>query len=506
MHATPLATQYDVRAVDAQRLMVLVPALVLVALLTFLPISSNDFWLQVTIGGMIWNDGSIPRTVLFPFTEAKDYPFIAHEWLPSVVVYLLHRALGFDLLVFVKGAIGLLMFALAYRLAARLTRDTVVATLLAVAALVAGNYRHFLRPEIFALVFLLVLLNLLVEYQLTGRKRILVWALPLAALWANCHASFPIALVIVTLFGAGAATDYVRASRPAPGALLARGAAAAAAPYLVLAAGMAFAVLLNPHGYHLYGFAWRMSQWSVLSEFIIEWRPTFADPFVGNRAFWAFIAYLAGALALGVVYRRRLTATVVLLFLAFALLATQRQRYIVLFAYIGLYCMAATLGSIVLQERARRLVAAAGSATLALAIAAVLRYGNMYGAWPHTVSSDNFTPPMEQFIRENHLEGNVFNSYGLGAQLIHDFYPRLRPLIDSRIDAYGEPYFLYTVHLGVNEKALLEFIEHYDVRYFLLSWDEFRNRIGTMPKLRESGWRILFADHKAVLLGRESAP
>jgi hypothetical protein len=171
-----------------------------------------------------------------------------------------------------------------------------------------------------------------------------------------------------------------------------------------------------------------------------------------------------------------------------------------------LHCIAATLGSTVLHERARRLVTAVGSATLALAIAAVLRYGNMYGAWPHTVTSDNFTPPMEQFIRDNHLEGNVFNSYGLGAQLIHDFYPRLRPLIDSRIDAYGEPYFLYTVHLGVNEKALLEFIEHYHVRYFLLDWDEFRNRIGTMPKLRESGWRILFADHKAVLLGREPAP
>jgi hypothetical protein len=60
------------------------------------------------------------------------------------------------------------------------------------------------------------------------------------------------------------------------------------------------------------------------------------------------------------------------------------------------------------------------------------------------------------------------------------------------------------VHLGVNEQALLQFIERYDVRYFLLTWDEFRNRIGTMPKLREQGWRIIFADHKALLLAREA--
>ena len=68
-----------------------------------------------------------------------------------------------------------------------------------------------------------------------------------------------------------------------------------------------------------------------------------------------------------------------------------------------------------------------------LAIAAVVRYGNMYGAWPHTTASDNFSLLMSEYIREHHLEGNVWNSYTLGAQLIHDFYPQLKPLIDSRI-------------------------------------------------------------------------
>ena len=506
MDAAPLAVASPPRAVDSERLFVFVPALVLVALLTFLPLSSNDFWLQVTIGGMIWNDGAIPGTVLFPFTEAKDYPFVAHEWLPSVVFYLLYKWLGYDPLLFVKGAFGLAMFALCYRLAERLTRDAIIATLLAVLAMVVGNYRHFLRPEIFAMLFLLVLLNLLVEYQLTGRKRVLAWALPLAALWANCHASFPIAVVIAAFFGAGASIDRWRTLPGAPRAERARAAAGVAAPYFVLALGMALAALLNPYGYHLYEFAWRVSQWELLTQFIIEWRPTYADPFVGNRAFWAYLAYLGAGLALGVAYRKRLNATAVLLFVAFGLLATQRQRHIVLFAYIGLYCLAVIIGAVAWRERARRFAAVAVSAVLAVGIAAALRYGNMYGAWPHTIASDNFTPPMEQFIRDNRLEGNVYNSYVLGAQLIHDFYPRLRPVIDSRIDAYGELYFLWTVHLGVNEQALLQFIEHYDVRYFLLTWDEFRNRIGTMPKLRAQGWRIIFADHKALLLAREAEP
>jgi len=345
------------------------------------------------------------------------------------------------------------------------------------------------------MLFLVIQLNLLVEYERTGRKRMLAWLVPLSMLWANCHGSFPIALVIMAFFAGGAAIDRWRKERA--------GSAAAATPYLVAAAAMALAMLVNPYGWRLFAFAWNIAQWKVLSDFIIEWRSTFAEPFVGRRAFWAYIAYMAGGLALGVACRQRLAATPVLLFIFFALLATQRQRYVVLFAYIGLYCFARTIDHVPLRATVKRMLAPAGAALAALAIAAVVRYGNMYSAWPHTTSSDNFSLLMSEYIREHHLEGNVWNSYTLGAQLIHDFYPQLKPLIDSRIDVYGEPYFLYTVHMGVNEQALMDFIERYHVRYFLLTWGEFNYRIGTMPKLRENGWRMLFADHKAVLLGRE---
>ncbi len=490
--------------IDFGRLLLIITAIVLVALLTFIPVSSNDFWLQVKIGEMIWRDGAIPATALFPFTEAKDYPFIAHEWLPSVLFYLLNEWLGYDQLLFVKGTLGLALFALCYRLARRLTDDTVIAILLALAAMVVANYRHFLRPETLAMLFLVVQLNLLVEYELTGRKRVLAWLVPLGVLWANCHGSFPIALVILAAFGAGTAIDRWRLRRGERN-LNARELAVAPAPYLVAAAAMGLAALVNPYGWRLYGFAWNIAQWNVLSDFIIEWRPTFAEPFVGRRAFWAYIVYMLAGLVLGIACRKRLAATPVVLFVFFALLATQRQRYVALFAYVGLYCFARTVDHVALRATVRRMLAPAGAALTALAIAAVVRYGNMYNGWPHTIASDNFSVLMGEYIREHHLEGNVWNSYTLGAQLIHDFYPQLKPLIDSRIDVYGEPYFLYTVQMGANEQALLDFIERYHVRYLLLTWGEFDYRIGTMPRLRETGWHMLFADHKAVLLGREAA-
>jgi hypothetical protein len=96
-------------------------AIVVVALLTFVPLSTNDFWLHAAIGRMIWASGEIPRTALFPFTEASEFPFHAHEWLSSIALYLLDEHLGYDQLLFVKGVLGFALFGLAFRLSHRLS-------------------------------------------------------------------------------------------------------------------------------------------------------------------------------------------------------------------------------------------------------------------------------------------------------------------------------------------------------------------------------------------------
>ena len=103
-------------------------------------------------------------------------------------------------------------------------------------------------------------------------------------------------------------------------------------------------------------------------------------------------------------------------------------------------------------------------------------------------------------LSRQEMRGNVFNSYELGAELIYRTYPRLRPSMDSRIDSYGDRYFLLQEQLLGDEPLLKEFISDFDVRYMLLSWRDF-NRIKGMTSLRE-GWRMQFADHKAVLLER----
>lgn len=461
-------------------------ALVIVVLLCFVPESSNDFWLHAAIGRIIWSSGEIPRTALFPFTEAAALPFHAHEWLASVLCYLLEERLGHEHLLYVKGLIGLALFGLAYRLAYRLTANFHVALLVALASMAAVNFRHFLRPELFALVFTALLLNLLVEFRHSGKWRYLIACLPVALAWANMHGSAPVALAIGAAFAAGAAAERSRD----------------AWAYAACCVLMAIAMAANPQGVDLFRFAWQLQSADYLRQNIYEWMPTFSGPFVGQRGFWAFVLYLAclaGALAAG---WRRVPLAGWLLLVVFGYLAVRTQRHIVFFVLVSIYPMGAALSAITPRIERLRHLGAGLLASLVGAAALLVGYGNLYGGFPYYVASNNFSLLLVEHLEKPALQGNVLNSYALGGELIYRCYPRLRPAIDSRIDVYGGSYLLYLEAVGHDERAFREFVERYRVRYALLLWPEFNDGIRRMPTIRQDGWRIAFADHQMVLLSR----
>jgi hypothetical protein len=397
--------------------------------------------------------------------------------------------------------LGIAIFTLCARLAFRLTSSLPVSLFLAMTTMVVANYRHFMRPEIFACLYLLILLNLLAEYQLTRKRQFLVWIVPLVLAWANTHGSFPIALVIVACVAAGEGVTAALVARALPGRARLRAGVTAARPYLVCCAALFLATLVNPYGYQLYLFAWDFAQWTVTREYIIEWSSTFSASFAQTRGFLAYLFLLALCLAVFVARRRNVHVTDMLLLAVFAALSTERQRHIVLFAFVSLFVLARVIGPVAWGPRTARRAMALLLVLFAAAGGMLLRYGNLQGEYSYSVPSRKFTSPLIEYVETRGLRGNVFNSFELGAELVHKFYPHLRPAIDSRIDAYGEKYFEYYTQLYSDERLLLDFIAHYEVRYMLILWWEFE-RIKQMPQLPATGWRMLFADHRMVLLGR----
>jgi hypothetical protein len=462
-------------------------AIVLVSLLCFVPLSANDFWLDAAIGRLILATGDIPRSALFPFTEARDFPFHAHEWLSQVLLSLLDSGLGHERLIFVKGLLGLALFGLAYRLSRRLTGSFGGALLIALAVMIVANFRFRLRPELFALLFTALMLNLLVEYRLRGRRRYLLACLPLAAAWANMHGSAPLAVALAAAFAAGAAWEAGW-----------RG----AAPYALCALFVALAELLNPYGASVFSFAWQLENAAYLRSYVYEWMPTLSGPFVGTGGFWAFMLYLPVLAAVLFAGRKRLSAAALLLLVAFGALALSAERHIALFAVVSLYPLSLAAAALTSRLDASRRLRAGVLLAIVGAVGLALRYGNLSGGFPYFVESNNFSLLLAGYVDAGGVRGNVLNSYALGAELVYRAYPRARPAIDSRMDVYGEDYFLYIERALHDESAFREFVRRYDVHYVLVTWPDFDAGLRHMPDLRGAGWHIAFADHKAVLLAR----
>lgn len=473
-------------------------AIVVVALLTFVPPGANDLWLDAALGRIIWQSGKIPSTLLFPFTEASGYPFTAHEWLSSVALYFFFRLFGHAHLVFVKGLLGLALFGLCWRLAYRQSANLFATVIVALVAMAAANFRFYLRAELFGLIFFVIVLSLLAEFRSSGRWRYLLACVPVALVWANSHGSFPLALVLAGCFAGGAAAEGLRAPR---GGRL-RASWIGARPYLACAGLMALAMLVNPYGANLFRFVWDLPRADSLRTFIYEWTPTLYGPFAGSRGHWAFLAFIAFCAAVVSFGWRNVPPAGVLLLLAFGYLALQAQPHIAFFALASVYPLSAALRGI-----APRLLSppAARATLLALIVGCaslVVRYGNLYGGFPYYVVSHNFSPLLVEYLDRPEIKGNVLNSYELGSELIYRYYPRLRPAIDSRAYAYGRKYFLAIQGLNNDESALKAFIARYHVDYILLLREDFDVGIRRMTNLRKDGWRIVFGDGRVVLLGR----
>ena len=466
--------------------------------MTLIPPATSDLWLHAAIGRAIWTSGELPRSALFPFTEASRFPYHATEWLSSLALYFLDGRLGHGNLVFVKGLLGIALFGLCYRLSYRLSASLFASLLVSLAVVAAANYRYYLGPELFALFYTVATLSLLVEFRASGRWRWLLACAPVALLWANSHGSFPVALALAAAFAAGAAVEACRA--PAGGRL--RACAYAARPYVICAVLMALAMLLNPYGAHLFGFAWDAGNAAFLRSNFYDWAPTFYGPFVGSRGFWAFMIFLAFSAAALSSGWRDVPVAGWLLLVVFGCLALHAQRHIELFAFVSVYPLSAAM-----RRAAPRLEALPGAHAAVLALLVVcagllVRYGNLYGGFPYYVASNNFSLLLVEYLDRPKLQGNVLNSYQLGSELVYRYYPRLRPAIDSRPDVYGEKYFVELARLNSDEGALKAFVARYHVDYILLPRQEFDQGIRRMPHIRDDGWRIIFGDGTVVLLGR----
>jgi hypothetical protein len=492
-------------ASNAWRITALTLSILAVAFISIQPQVSTDFWLQVKIGELIALNHSVPDTLLFPFTQAQHAPFHAHEWLPSILFYVLTQSMSEDALGPVLGVLGLLLFGVMVALAFQRSRGCMpVALMLGLLAMVTENCRHILRPEMLSLILLGVYFLALDSFRQHNRHTAAITSLLVVVLWANTHGSYLLAPLISAIFAAGIWLDRRRTGNWTG--------LATPIHFVWLTLGTLLCSLLNVDGldswrfvveftlgvHHPSGFAAR--------DFVTEWLPP-TDPRLRNLpTLWIGLGCLVPTTALLLRGWRKLSSVDSLLFAMFIVLALNAIRF---FVYIGIASLL-VLAPLVppgwhaakLESRLFATLLALSAVTFGLAFV----YGNVQGNFPYrAVEPYTMTESMVRALDSPSLKGNVLNTMEMGGELIYRTYPRLRPSIDPRIDAYGGRYYLTHEHLFYSDAELAAFQKAFQVKYLLLDMRHFTS-LRKLQSWTQGHYKILSLDHKAVLLEYISRP
>ena len=466
------------------------------------PITTNDFWIQLKVGELIKETSQIPNTVLFAYTKAQNYPFVAHEWLPSLLFSFFYDFFGYNFMIVLKCLLSFVIYILAFFLANRILKNITFSIFVSSLCMFTMNYRSFLRPEIFSYIFFLCQLNLLNLYVKTRYYKYLIFVIFVHILWVNSHGSFLISIGLPALCAAGLFLDRLIFFVQRKNNVL----EIKDISFLFLTfLACVFSSLLNPFGFNLIEHTYALSQNETIKQMVFEWNPTFTSSVMATRIFDFYIIFIS---ILGLIFIfnfRKLKSFHWFLLIVFAYLSVAAQRHIAFFAIASVLPISIMLKDVVRFKKLNILFTMGLTSVLLGLSLWSFTYGNAVSTVPGFYKSARISDKTIDYIRDNNLSGNVINTYSLGAQILFHFFPKIKIAIDSRIDAYGLPYISYYRNILFGEyRKLKTFISRYEIKHMIIDYSSLNGLVGngSYNELRRDGWKISHESTSVIILSK----
>jgi len=368
----------------------------------------QDLGRHIKLGEIIWQTKKVPVMNLFSYTH-PDFPTLDHHWGSQVIFYWLQRIFGNGFLGFFNFLMGAMAFGLVYLFLIK--RNPLAAFLALPFFLPLLTDRIGLRPEIFANLFIVILLLFSQKPALFQKVK---WFLPLIfVIWANLHISYLLGLVVVAI-------------------LLFKN------PLLLLLTFLATWVTpWGPKGW--------LKELLILKEYgygIVENKSWFflwrygGFPLVRHLAWGLVILFLSF-----VISKRKplLVETLILLFITLAAFLMVRNEPFLFYAGF----LSFTLN---LEKIFERITLTLQTKALLALMALVICLGWIF--WQHQQKSLRFgfgevasyQKGVDFFLNEK-LSGPIFNNFDIGGYLDYRLWPQFPVFVDNRPEAYPVSFF-----------------------------------------------------------------
>lgn len=482
--------------------------LVFVLLISLFPIRNNDVWWHLAVGKRIIETGQFIRQDPFMFS-VPGTPWVPHAWLAGVILYLVKAGLSFGGLVVLRAALVLSIVAAMLAVVRRLGLALVLASPLALLAILNIHSRFILRPHLFEYLFLVLLLGHLVGSSNRGIRGVSV-PVVLQVLWVNLHASFYLGPLVVLMFSLG---EWLSAKLARPlGTRTIRNGEVISWPATGLVLGlMGVASFVNPSPAAFVFQPLANEQREFLTRYTLEWRSPF-DPFLSAGAFHPYYEILLVATAVVfVVSITRLKLASLALVGTFAVLSTQAHRFRVEFALLAVPLLLDQLRASAPFEAWRRRPVMRRSPVLwgvvggSLLVSSLLVYSARDRIEIALDVSDRFPKQAFDFVRREGIAWRSYHTIGFGSYLIGEVYPDRQSFIDGRnVDAGLHRDFLACQSTST---AFNGVVRQYDLDGFILPAPERSD--GGIERLHHfliqaKNWAPVYVDRVAFVYVRRS--
>ena len=439
--------------------------------------ADGDIYWHLAVGEHILRTHTFPNVDVYSYTMAGA-PWIAKEWLSQILFYFAYSRAGWFGVALLTATVAALSYSILFAWLCRRVKPIVALTMTAVTVSL-GLVGFLARPQIFF--YLLLPLCACGLVGAVEKKKAPWWLVPLAALWANLHASFPIAIVLAALFGLEAVASA------APGERVRTGAKWSLAILAALAATGA-----TPYGYEPLRVSLNIVEAKKIDA-INEWMPMGFD---SKGVYGA--AFIAGSLAIVAAARAGWTRAAPLL--VCAALMVRHVRFFTLFAMVAAPALATPIARRFprfARKPSAPSAAARKTAVATLAVSFIAAVMTMMLA-PKPVPDPQMAPAAAlEAARNLRLSGPVYNDFGFGGFLI---FNGVKTFIDSRAELYFNGLFEKTMaaERSQSDAALLSLLDEYHVTWALLV-----NGSQAAEKIRRSkDWREVYKDDDAIVLVR----
>ncbi|MBI4745900.1 MAG: hypothetical protein HY786_05010 [Deltaproteobacteria bacterium] len=460
-----------------------------------------DIFFHLATGKQIVETGSINQ-LSDPFSLTTSNPMMTTSWLSGVVFYILNNVAGMEGLVVLKAIVITAVFFFMYkniRTSARHgSADIYICSAVLIVAAYAVRMRMFVRPLIFELLLLSLYIYILNSYRHKGSK--LLFALPfLQIIWVNVHPSSILGVALPFLFLVGEGIKYLFNWMPL---LDKRGLQSLAWVAVV----MIVASMVNPRGYGAILFPFKLTGQEIYMAHIDEWQPLKIMHLIGYgfRYTWGF-SLLSLLTVFALLYQWRKTdLTEAMLFCLFMFLALRRVRVIPESVIVMAPIASKGLAEIISRLDLKKLGYKGAINGILIVTLSVVFYMDVLNSKTYAfglgLKDRVFPAKAVDFLKENNITGNMYNSLGYGGYLMWRLYPRHKVFIDGRIEIYDERLYKDYLDAHSNPDTWKAIAERYDIDWVILEYSRDYAKKERMPHLvGNPDWALVYWDPVATV-------